>query len=296
MIHKYFNRWVFALVLSIGLIFMQSCERINDHKENGVQLATDYCSMQSDFAAIVEVADQMGDQTTAKGTPIKFLLDAFGRQTVVRALDTTYFDGDGIEFEIDFGPTSLPLSENQRGYDGKYRAGKMHVKIETHYQEKLSKLEIEINKSDNYWVGRNPSQPHNIAASLSLSRQDSKKHEISIESFEFLGQKAITLNGTFQLTKVTSVNPGVIGNNYQLTGSGSLLNSENEKQNWEIKQPLVKKVVPGCSGEFVSGMIELNNKDKSAMISIDYDPFDNESCDRIVRAIVAGKSTDITLD
>lgn len=296
MIHKYFKRWVFALVLSIGLILLQSCERINDHKENGVQLATDYCSMQSDFAAIVEVADQMGDQTTAKGTPIKFLLDAFGRQTVLRALDTTYFDGDGIEFEIDFGPTSLPLSENQRGYDGKYRAGKMHVKIETHYQEKLSKLEIEINKSDNYWVGRNPSQPHNIAASLSLSRQDSKKHEISIESFEFLGQKAITLNGTFQLTKLTSVNPGVIGNNYQLTGSGSLLNSEKETQNWEIKQPLVKKVVPGCSGEFVSGMIELNNKDKSAMISIDYDPFDNESCDRIVRAIVAGKSTDVTLD
>ena len=296
MIHKYFKRWVFALVLSIGLILMQSCERINDHKENGIQLATDYCSMQSDFAAIVEVADQMGDQTTAKGTPIKFLLDAFGRQTVVRALDTTYFDGDGIEFEIDFGPTSLPLSENQRGYDGKYRAGKMHVKIETHYQEKLSKLEIEINKSDNYWVGRNPSQPHNIAASLSLSRQDSKKHEISIESFEFLGQKAITLNGTFQLNKLTSVNPGVIGNNYQLTGSGSLLNSENEKQNWEIKQPLVKKVVPGCSGEFVSGMIELNNNDKSAMISIDYDPFDNESCDRIVRATVAGKNTDITLD
>ena len=296
MIHKYFKRWVFALVLSIGLILMQSCERINDHKENGVQLATDYCSMQSDFAAIVEVADQMGDQTTAKGTPIKFLLDAFGRQTVVRALDTTYFDGDGIEFEIDFGPTSLPLSENQRGYDGKYRAGKMHVKIETHYQEKLSKLEIEINKSDNYWVGRNPSQPHNIAASLSLSRQDSKKHEISIESFEFLGQKAITLNGTFQLTKLTSVNPGVIGNNYQLTGSGSLLNSEKETQNWEIKQPLVKKVVPGCSGEFVSGMIELNNNDKSAMISIDYDPFDNESCDRIVRATVAGKNTDITLD
>ena len=296
MIHKYFKRWVFALVLSIGLILMPSCERINDHKENGVQLATDYCSMQSDFAAIVEVADQMGDQTTAKGTPIKFLLDAFGRQTVVRALDTTYFDGDGIEFEIDFGPTSLPLSENQRGYDGKYRAGKMHVKIETHYQEKLSKLEIEINKSDNYWVGRNPSQPHNIAASLSLSRQDSKKHEISIESFEFLGQKAITLNGTFQLNKLTSVNPGVIGNNYQLTGSGSLLNSEKETQNWEIKQPLVKKVVPGCSGEFVSGMIELNNNDKSAMISIDYDPFDNESCDRIVRATVAGKNTDITLD
>ena len=296
MIHKYFKRWVFALVLSIGLILMPSCERINDHKENGIQLATDYCSMQSDFAAIVEVADQMGDQTTAKGTPIKFLLDAFGRQTVVRALDTTYFDGDGIEFEIDFAPTSLPLSENQRGYDGKYRAGKMHVKIETHYQEKLSKLEIEINKSDNYWVGRNPSQPHNIAASFSLSRQDSKKHEISIESFEFLGQKAITLNGTFQLNKLTSVNPGVIGNNYQLTGSGSLLNSENEKQNWEIKQPLVKKVVPGCSGEFVSGMIELNNNDKSAMISIDYDPFDNESCDRIVRATVAGKNTDITLD
>ena len=76
----------------------------------------------------------------------------------------------------------------------------------------------------------------------------------------------------------------------------SLLNSENEKQNWEIKQPLVKKVVPGCSGEFVSGMIELNNNDKSAMISIDYDPFDNESCDRIVRATVAGKNTDITLD
>jgi hypothetical protein len=46
----------------------------------------------------------------------------------------------------------------------------------------------------------------------------------------------------------------------------------------------------------VNGMIVLNNDDKSVVIAIDYDPFENESCDRIVRATVAGKSTDITLD
>ncbi|MFZ9631499.1 MAG: hypothetical protein ACO3AQ_05630 [Bacteroidia bacterium] len=296
MIRKYLNHLILAAVLLPGLTVMQSCERINEQKENGVQVASDYCSVQSEIGAIVEVADQIGDQTTAKGTPLKFFSDAFGKQAVITALDTTFFDGDGIEFEINFGPISLPLSENQKGYDGKYRAGKMHVKIQSHYQEKLSKLEVEIEKSDNFWVGRNPSQPHNVAGSFSMSRQDNKKHNISIESFEFFGQKTLTLNGEFQLTKLTSFNPGMIGNQYQLTGKGSILISENEKHNWEIKQPLIKKVVPGCSGEFVNGMIELNNDDKSVVIAIDYDPFENESCDRIVRATVAGKSTDITLD
>lgn len=296
MIHKYVNRWIFALVLYTGLIFMQSCERINDHKENGVQMATDHCLMQSELATLIEVADQIGDQTTAKGTPPKFLADAFGKQVEIFPSDTTYFDGDGIEFEIDFGPATLPISENQKGYDGKYRAGKMHVKIETHYQEKLSKMEVEIYQNDNFLVGRNPNQLHKLTTAFSMTRQASKKHDINIESFQFFGSKTITLDGVIQLEKIMANNPGVIGNHYQVTGAGTMLNSENEKQNWEIKQPLVKKVVPGCSGEFVSGMIELNKNEKSAMISIDYDPFDNESCDRIVRATVAGKNTDITLD
>jgi hypothetical protein len=295
MIRKYLHHALLALVFMLGLISMQSCERINEHKENGLQLATDFCVMQSELASIIEVADEMGDQTTGKGTPSKFVLGAFGKAASVKILDSTFFDGDAIEFEINFGPNKLPLSENQRGFDGKYRAGTMHIKIQSHYIENTAKLELKIDKSDNFWVGANPNQPKNMAISCSTIRQDSKTHSLTIESLDLFGQKTISIEGTVQLLKLTNSNPGVIGNKYQILGKGVLKDSDDE-QNWEIVQPLIKNVVPGCSGEYINGMLELKDSEKSSTTILDYDPFENESCDRIVRVTIAGKITDITLD
>lgn len=295
MIRKYLHHALLALVFMLGLISMQSCERINEHKENGLQLATDFCVMQSELASIIEVADEMGDQTTGKGTPSKFVLGAFGKAASVKILDSTFFDGDAVEFEINFGPNKLPLSENQRGFDGKYRAGTMHIKIQSHYIENTAKLELKIDKSDNFWVGANPNQPKNMAISCSTIRQDAKTHSLAIESLDLFGLKTITLEGTVQLLKLTNSKPGVIGNKYQILGKGELKESDDE-QNWEIVQPLIKNVVPGCSGEYINGMLELKDSEKSSTTILDYDPFENESCDRIVRVTIAGKITDITLD
>jgi hypothetical protein len=295
MIRKYLHHALLALVFMLGLISMQSCERINEHKENGLQLATDFCVMQSELASIIEVADEMGDQTTGKGTPSKFVLGAFGKVASVKILDSTFFDGDAIEFEINFGPNKLPLSENQRGFDGKYRAGTMHIKIQSHYIENTAKLELKIDKSDNFCVGANPNQPKNMAISCSTIRQDAKTHSLAIESLDLFGQKIISIEGTVQLLKLTNSKPGVIGNKYQILGKGELKESDDE-QNWEIVQPLIKNVVPGCSGEYINGMLELKDSEKSSTTILDYDPFENESCDRIVRVTIAGKITDITLD
>jgi hypothetical protein len=251
--------------------------------------------MQSELASIIEVADEMGDQTTGKGTPSKFVLGAFGKAASVKILDSTFFDGDAIEFEINFGPNKLPLSENQRGFDGKYRAGTMHIKIQSHYIENTAKLELKIDKSDNFCVGANPNQPKNMAISCSTIRQDAKTHSLAIESLDLFGQKIISIEGTVQLLKLTNSKPGVIGNKYQIWGKGELKESDDE-QNWEIVQPLIKNVVPGCSGEYINGMLELKDSEKSSTTILDYDPFENESCDRIVRVTIAGKITDITLD
>jgi hypothetical protein len=237
----------------------------------------------------------MGDQTTGKGTPSKFVLVAFGKAASVKILDSTFFDGDAIEFEINFGPNKLPLSENQRGFDGKYRAGTMHIKIQSHYIENTAKLELKIDKSDNFCVGANPNQPKNMAISCSTIRQDAKTHSLAIESLDLFGQKIISIEGTVQLLKLTNSKPGVIGNKYQILGKGELKESDDE-QNWEIVQPLIKNVVPGCSGEYINGMLELKDSEKSSTTILDYDPFENESCDRIVRVTIAGKITDITLD
>ena len=116
-----------------------------------------------------------------------------------------------------------------------------------------------------------------------------------IESLDFFGQKTISIEGTVQLLKLNNSNPGVIGNKYQILGKGVIKESDDE-QNWEIMQPLIKNVVPGCSGEYINGMLELKDSDKSSTTILDYDPFENESCDRIVRVTIAGKITDITLD
>ena len=97
------------------------------------------------------------------------------------------------------------------------------------------------------------------------------------------------------MLKLNNSNPGVIGNKYQILGKGVIKESDDE-QKWEIMQPLIKNVVPGCSGEYINGMLELKDSEKSTTTTLDYDPFENESCDKIVRVTIAGKITDITLD
>ena len=77
MIRKYLHHALLALVFMLGLISMQSCERINENKENGLQLATDFCVMQSELASIIEVADEIyrliwsGNKNWHEGTKLQ---------------------------------------------------------------------------------------------------------------------------------------------------------------------------------------------------------------------------------
>jgi hypothetical protein len=46
----------------------------------------------------------------------------------------------------------------------------------------------------------------------------------------------------------------------------------------------------------VKGLLNLTIEKTNRDILLDFDPFNNESCDRILRITNAGKATDIVLD
>jgi hypothetical protein len=111
-----------------------------------------------------------------------------------------------------------------------------------------------------------------------------------------LDDKHMELEGTLTAEKIMGITtPGVFGDHYQLQGDGKAeINDEEFK--WNIGSPLIKKLEPGCGMIPVKGLLNLTIEKTNRDILLDFDPFNNESCDRILRITNAGKATDIVLD
>jgi hypothetical protein len=110
-----------------------------------------------------------------------------------------------------------------------------------------------------------------------------------------IDSRSLELDGSLTLEKIAGANtPGMIGDQYIMKGSGKVEMGEDDYL-WEIGSPLKKKVEPGCGMIPVKGLLNLNIESLNRNVVVDFDPFDNESCDRIVRITNAGKVTDLEI-
>jgi hypothetical protein len=62
---------------------------------------------------------------------------------------------------------------------------------------------------------------------------------------------------------------------------------------WKTSSALVKNIENGCSANIVKGILQIDNND--LRYRIDFDPFNNMSCDNIAKIYSAGKEYEIRL-
>jgi hypothetical protein len=288
---------VITAFICVSVLMLGSCERINHNQDNNESSAQSYGLLQTELATLMELVDEVSDQTTGKGTPSKFLLQNLSKEAQIIVIDSSYFDGDDIEFVIDFGPVVKPFKPTQKCLDGRFRAGKVHIRIKSHYVENSSESFVFTDANEEYWFGADGSPSQILDLSMSITRD--LKERLIYKNVKFKvkqGGAESEFEGNLVLEKIAGIQtPGIVGDHYLLTGQGQI-EHRDEEFDWRIVAPLKKKIEPGCGMIPVLGEVLLENERTNKNISLDFDPFKNESCDRIVRAIIAGEMIDFVLE
>lgn len=277
------------------LLSMSSCERINHNSDTREETAADFAMVMTEIGSIIEYAEESCDQTNGKGTPLYFKLQNFNKDTRITVLDSTFYDGDPVEFTIDFGPAAAPLQPSQKCLDGRFRGGVIKVVLESHYIENTAKSHILIEKGSSFVFGTESKVFTIDHLEMDVDRQMRELLSFSIKHLE-MDDNHLELEGKLTTEKLSGLStPGVFGDHYQLQGDGHL-EIDDEDFQWNIGSPLIKKLEPGCGMIPVKGLLNLTIEKTNRDIVMDFDPFNNESCDRILRITNAGKMTDIVLD
>jgi hypothetical protein len=181
--------------------------------------------------------------------------------------------------------------------DGRFRAGKVHIRIKSHYVENSSESFVFTDANEEYWFGTDGSPSQILDLSMSITRD--LKERLIYKNIKFKvkqGGAESEFEGNLVLEKIAGIQtPGIVGDQYLLTGQGQIEHQDDEFD-WTIVAPLKKKIEPGCGMIPVLGEVLLENERTNKNISLDFDPFKNESCDRIVRATIAGEIIDFVLE
>jgi hypothetical protein len=273
-----------AVLLTVGLY---SCKAAKDAKDN-IASAQDFTSAETEFAGSFDLSDdinQSDGRVKKGGTAI------LPSGAVVTFVDTSFTDGDGIEYSIDFGPLGTTAPKGMLCGDGKYRAGVIHITASMRYALVGCQVAVSTTSADNFYGGDGTNM-FKIEGTVSVTRTAAEVLQIVITSGKLTDpdSKTFTFAGTKTITRTSGTGtPGMWGDVYQVEGSGSGVNREGDSYTWDITTPLIKKMELGCAKTFVKGIIEIKNTTANTSLKVNFDPYNNEACDRIAKAIIGTK-------
>lgn len=275
-----------SATLAISALLLNSCRKEKNETLETIVSAQDNSTAENEFTSLYDLGDDFSsnDRRVRAGNTI------LPSGAVVTFEDSSFTDGDGIECTIDFGPLKTSSPKGILCQDGRFRAGKIHLRSNRRYFLDSAVVVISISDSDKYYAGNAGNELTNITGTMTISRLSSSSFRIDVAD-----ARAINDNGTVAwqssrtITKTIDAGPGILGDEFTVTGEASGVNRKGESFTVKIDVPLVKKVELGCARTFVKGKITLTNTSSGRTILIDYDPYSDQKCDLIAKATINGK-------
>jgi hypothetical protein len=153
-----------------------------------------------------------------------------------------------------------------------------------------AEVTITAHDSDKYFGGSDGVNMTQLSGTIKLVRLSETALKIDVINAKAVNDKgSVAWQSTRTITKLVDNGPGILGDQFQITGSASGINRNNENFTVTIDVPLLKKVELGCARTFVKGKITLTNVSSGKTIMIDYDPFNNQACDLTAKATINNK-------
>lgn len=279
---------------SVLLVFgINACKAVKDTKDN-ITSAQDFSSSETEFAGAFDITD---DINQSDGKIKKGASTILPSGAILSWQDSLFSDGNGIEYTLDFGPVGTTVPKGLLCGDGKFRAGKLHVKVSNRYLLVGTTATISCASSDEYYSG-DGSAMFKIEGNIALTRSAAEQIDIAITGGKVTDGdgKMASFNGNKTIKRTSGTGtPGMWGDTYEVTGNGGGTNRDGDNYTWSITKELVKKMDVGCAKTFVSGIIELKNTSANTSLKIDFDPYNNQACDRIAKAIIGTREIIFTI-
>lgn len=281
----------------IGLLSVQSCENIHNNQDDEIETHEAYLIFQNQLFSIYEIIEEIADQTTPQGLPDRWKSPMLPKNLKIEKKDSSYLDGDGVEFEVDFGDwdanVKMPL-----GLDEKVKAGKLKVKIDKFYQEIGSEMKVEFDNSDPFVIGDSMC-PQKWQGEIEFVRLDYNIMKVISNSLQMNatnGSKSATCD--LKIERISGVGtPGIFEDTYKVTGKVDANIENDDFLTISINSPLLKRVEWGCSSSPLKGILVIqgDKEENKQGVTVDFDPFNNEACDDWVRLQFAGKTKDFKI-
>lgn len=284
-----------AAFIGLTLLFFTSCNdgSLLEFRET-VDAAEDNATLETEFTALYDLLDDVSATDPKLGKTGSTILPS---GATLNYLDTSWIDGDGKEFLIDFGPLGTVSPKGMLCKDGKYRAGKVRITLNKPFMQVGSILDVKLDENDQYYSGDGEKMTQ-LTGNFTIIRtgQETLRMEVVngiAKTDDGRELKWTLVNRTVQRTK--DAGPGVWGDHFKIEGEASGIGRNGDEFTVSITEPLIKKMETGCASAFVKGRLTISVNNGSKIIKVNYDPFNNEACDRVAEADINGRKTTFTV-
>lgn len=275
-----------ALIVSALSVSFFACKKETKETLETITSAEDNSTAENEFTSVFDVADDFtsNDTRTRSGNTI------LPSGAIVIFTDSVFTDGNGIAFTIDFGPIKTSIPKGIICNDGRFRAGKLHFTASKKYKEIGNVITVSATDADGYYGGSDGVNMTNLTGTLTLTRISDMGINVNVSNAKAVNDKGtVYWQSNRTITKTVDNGAGLIGDIFEVTGSASGINRNNENFTITIDEPLIKKIQSGCARTFVKGKITLTNTSSNKTIKIDYDPLNDQACDLKAKATIGSK-------
>ncbi len=274
------------LISILGFIVLLNINSCKKQTDDNIDSAQDNAAFETEFAAIYDAVADFSANNGNTGKTGELILPGAAR---VFFTDSLLSDSDGIVFTIDYGLLNNGgLTKGIICKDGRYRAGKIHVGMTKRWTSFPCIVTISISTADNYFVG-NGVNMYQLSGLTTVSRSSETAFTIDISNATFQRDNGTAKWECNRTAAITLNSPGgVWGDEMEIIGTSSGTNKNGVSFTAETVSPLKKVISLSCLETFVKGEWQLSSGGNT--FTVNYDPDNNEHCDRKISVSVNGKT------
>lgn len=260
-----------VIISALVLVFMSSCNKVQDEVENTTTTAEDITRTEAYLASIFNITDDVASSDGRLSKTGSTLLPAGAK---MEFKDSSFTDGDGVEYSLDFGPLPGLLC-----LDGVTRAGVIEVSQTARYSDVGAIVVVNVNESNKFYVNTAGDMTA-VSGKATVTRVSKEELSFKIENgkAENASDGTMTFNSNKTIKQEEKGADGIADDVFTATGSGDGVNTKGKNYTWTITEPVVKEEKANCSFP-IKGIIDLTTE--GSTYKIDFAP-DAEACDKKV--------------
>jgi hypothetical protein len=293
-LHK--TKYILSAILIAAVSVFVGCTKIYEVQNEDLNSQIKFNNNINDFLSIYEIVEHINSTKSSFGIK-RTNLDSIEKQAncKINIIDSITSDGDGYTYRIQFPDYKKDFNQSALNYDGKARFGSVLVDVSQNYRELNTTATISIGDTNAFYIGSLNNPIKKFTGKINLNRSsigvlsmsfNQVKMVNDIDSMVFSGQLAI------QWSSGESTE-GLFNDVINYNGDGTFSHNNLPNTFWKTSSALVKNIENGCSANIVKGILQIDNND--LRYRIDFDPFNNMSCDNIAKIYSAGKEYEIRL-